>query len=369
MHRQRKGFTLIELLVVIAIIAILIGLLVPAVQKVREAAARAQCMNNLKQIGLATHNFESTFKYLPPGGTKWLGNTPPSLVTIILPYVEQANLYKLWNFTAADIGTGQFSGINNDPANDAPRLQQVPFFLCPSDGSSNVQTDPGGSGQPCGKNNYVGNIGTTADSRSREGNRVGIFNNQVTSTPTADPNYPLFSISSKLRILQISDGTSNTAMWSETKLSTATDHWSISNVYLLPINDPQYSLYTPTPGPPTVTESNPAAPIQGLTWGCNSWDYPPTSRISYRGLEYYRGLPAVSSNYTHTIPPNYQGFDCGDYPNFTTAHIAARSYHTGGVNVCFADGSVRFIADSIAFPTWQALGTRSAGDIPDSSQY
>ena len=137
MSQARRGFTLIELLVVIAIIAILIGLLVPAVQKVREAAARAQCQNNIKQISLATHNFESTYKYLPPGGMQWLGNTPPSLLTIILPYVEQANLYKLWNFTAADLNDN--NGIHNDAANDPARLQQVAFFLCPSDASSNTQ--------------------------------------------------------------------------------------------------------------------------------------------------------------------------------------------------------------------------------------
>src|ERR1700674_1144010 len=92
-NRGRAGFTLIELLVVIAIIAILIGLLVPAVQKVREAAARLQCSNNLKQFGLACHNYHSTFGYLPPGGATYVGGTPPSVQTIILPYVEQANLY------------------------------------------------------------------------------------------------------------------------------------------------------------------------------------------------------------------------------------------------------------------------------------
>jgi prepilin-type processing-associated H-X9-DG protein len=119
---------------------------------------------------------------------------------------------------------------------------------------------------------------------------------------------------------------------------------------------------------PSFSETNPAALIQGQTYRCNSWDYGPTNAIFYRGCEYYRGLVEMTS-YSHTVPPNYVGYDCGELTNFTAAHIAARSYHTGGVNVAFTDGSVRFIRDSIAFPTWQALGTRSAGDLPDSSQY
>jgi prepilin-type N-terminal cleavage/methylation domain-containing protein/prepilin-type processing-associated H-X9-DG protein len=362
---RRNGFTLIELLVVIAIIAILIGLLLPAVQKVREAAARMQCSNNLKQIGLACHNYESTFKYLPPGGAKWAGGAVPSTVVIILPYVEQANLYNLIDFT---------TDINSTGTNDAARIQQVPFYLCPSDGSSAYEPDLVNgkrTGPPIGKNNYVGSLGTTADQRSTETNRVGIFNFTATADATG-----VFTIQTKLRILQISDGTSNTAMWSETKLATSdrdlngssagTNWYDPTMVYILPNADQGWSNYTPQTGP-LFPENNPAALIQGMTWRCNSWDYPPTNAITYRGLEYFRGLPAVSGNYTHTVPPNYLGYDCGD-DSYNRAHIAARSYHTGGVNVCFADGSVHFISNTITFSAWQALGTRGGGEVVDGSQ-
>src|SRR5258707_5829215 len=138
----RRGFTLIELLVVIAIIAVLIGLLLPAVQKVREAAARMQCQNNLKQIVLASHNYESTNGYLPPGsGT--LAPAPatsaPSTLALILPYVEQANLYNLFNFNV---------DVNNTAVNAPARNQDVKIYLCPSDGSGATLLDPGGSGKP-----------------------------------------------------------------------------------------------------------------------------------------------------------------------------------------------------------------------------
>jgi prepilin-type N-terminal cleavage/methylation domain-containing protein/prepilin-type processing-associated H-X9-DG protein len=366
--KRRNGFTLIELLVVIAIIAILIGLLLPAVQKVREAAARMQCSNNLKQIGLATHNYESTFRYLPPGGFRWAAGATPSTVVIILPYVEQANLYNLMDFT---------TDINSGATNNAARTQQVPFYLCPSDGSSAFEPDfangVGGTrvgGAAIGRNNYVGSLGTTADQRSTESNRVGIFN----FTATASGGFNI--VSSKLRITGIADGTSNTAMWSETKLATsdrdlngssaATNWYDPTMVYILPAGDDGWSNYTPQTGT-LFNETNPNALIQGMTFKCNSWDYPPTNAITYRGLEYYRGLPAVSGNYTHTVPPNYQGYDCGN-DTYNAAHVAARSYHTGGVNVCFADGSVHFISNTIPFPVWQALGTRSGGEVVDGSQ-
>jgi prepilin-type N-terminal cleavage/methylation domain-containing protein/prepilin-type processing-associated H-X9-DG protein len=364
MSRVRKGFTLIELLVVIAIIAILIGLLVPAVQKVRAAAARIQCSNNLKQLGLACHNYHSTYNYLPPGGATWTGSTPPSMVVIVLPYVEQANLYNLFNFMAPN-------GLNNDVTNDLARTSQVPFLLCPSDSSTGVLNDPGtplpgNLNTTCGKCNYLGCIGTTADQHSTDSTHYGVFNYTVNTPASATAPYV---ITSKVTLSAITgaDGTSNTAMWSETTLGAhAGNYYDPTMIYLLPSTDPGYSILTPMTGP-LFNETNPAALIQGMTYRCNSWDYGPTNGITYRGLEYYRGL-APLTNYTHTIPPNYNGYDCGDDSTYNTAHIAARSYHTGGVNVCFADGSIHFISNGITFTTWQALGTRSAGDIVDGSQ-
>jgi prepilin-type N-terminal cleavage/methylation domain-containing protein/prepilin-type processing-associated H-X9-DG protein len=362
MSRRRSGFTLIELLVVIAIIGILIALLLPAVQKIREAAARMQCQNNLHQIGLATHNYENANGYLPPGQATYPVVTPPitspgSILALLLPYMEQSNKYNLFDFTQ-DIN----SGANNGGA----RLQDVKSYLCPSDGANGGINY--GTGL-YGRSNYYGNIGTTADTHSSDSLRVGIFNFQasVQNGSVVPSHLPIVAVSS-------GDGTSNTAMFSETKRSTVNggswpvsgDDYNPTNIYLLPGTDAGWSPYTPQFGP-LFNETNPAALFVGSTYRCNAWDYGPTSRISYRGWQYYRAIPEMQT-YTHTVPPNYQGYDCGDY-SITMAHIAARSYHSGGVNVCFADGSVHFISNNINFATWQALGTRSGGEVVDSSQY
>jgi prepilin-type N-terminal cleavage/methylation domain-containing protein/prepilin-type processing-associated H-X9-DG protein len=355
--RRRSAFTLIELLVVIAIIAILIGLLVPAVQKVRAAAARAQCSNNLKQIGLAAHSYHDANKKLPPGsGTLAVGaSSAPSTLALILPYLEQANLYNQFNFTV---------DVNNTAANAVARDQDVPVYLCPSDGSSATVNDPGGSGLPAGRSNYFGNVGTTADQRSTDMSRAGIFN--FTYSAATTPATPRL-VTNKVRLTDISDGSSNTCMFAETTRSMVSsgNNYDKTMVYILPTSDDGWSVASPQVGT-LYNETNASAWFTGNTYKCNSWDYGPTNIIRYRGLEYYRALPQTN-HYTHTVPPNYNGYDCGD-SSFTMAHIAARSYHTGGVNVCFADGSVHFISDGITFTTWQALGTRAANDIVDGSQ-
>ncbi|CAN5126054.1 DUF1559 domain-containing protein [soil metagenome] len=343
---MRQAFTLLELLVVIAVIAVLIGLLVPAVQKVREAAARINCSNNLKQISLAILNYESTYSQFPPG----LGLPPnasvsgrASVLAVILPYMEQANRYNRFDLT---------QDILTSPINDFARKQDIKNYLCPSDGSTGGIDY--GSGL-YGRSNYLGNIGTTADLRSMDGRRIGIFNYNVTGSGT---------LSTKVTIANVGDGTSNTALYSETTRSTVNGgNWPVpsgmdadnsTNIHLVP--NAIFNKLTPT------------LPIgNGTTPACDDWNFPQTTRMANRGWQYFLAIPEMMT-YTHTVPPNYSGFDCGDY-NLTMAHMAARSYHTGGVNMAFVDGSVHFLNNTIDFATYQALGTRAGNETINSLNF
>jgi prepilin-type N-terminal cleavage/methylation domain-containing protein/prepilin-type processing-associated H-X9-DG protein len=348
---HRGAFTLIELLVVIAIIAVLIGLLLPAIQKVRAAAARLKCQNNLKQLGVGALNYESTYQTLPPGAgplpdqTRWgTSNQRPSVQVMILPYLEQANKYNQFDFT---------EDVNASPVNAAARMQDVPVYLCPADPSTAVQLV---SGAPNGRSNYFGSLGGNAYCRTTDGQTGGVFYFEIKTVLLARGGRP-----GAVRLLEITDGTSSTAMFSEVLRGYNTGPNLPQDARLVSGSD------WVTDGPRVVggTDRMPA---------CNSAT---AVALHYGGLAYFRDLLSTSL-YSHTVPPNFQGGDCldntqrpGELPNSAlwAGHVAARSAHGGGVNVLFCDGSVHFVRDAIDPGVWYNLGTRAGGEVVDSSQY
>ncbi len=301
MTRRHSAFTLIELLVVIAIIAILIGLLLPAVQKVREAAARAKCSNNLKQIGLALHNYHSAIGQLPAGGDA-LGF---SAHAYLLPYLEQDNLYRTINFTV----------VPTSAANAGPLGTTIAGLLCPSDPQSQLPAGQGG-------NNYVWNYGSDILFRSNTGSGPFVF---------AGTSY---------RLTDIGDGTSNTSAFAERRkgdfnngiITLATDLFGVS--------------------------AAPTTPDQAVS-ACDS--FTPTSFGSQFRSDYgSQWLQALHyTMYQHVGLPNTKG--CAFPP--ANCAMSANSAHINGLNVVLCDGSVRFVSNGISMQSWRALGTRNAGDI------
>jgi prepilin-type processing-associated H-X9-DG protein len=207
----------------------------------------------------------------------------------------------------------------------------VNIFLCPSDPSTGQRSDSGG---PFGKNNYYANLGTNGNWRNANPSTGGPFYNN-----------------SKVKFADILDGTGNTAFFAEVKRGVA----------------PQTNRYDATIIPSATwdaTLSNPPATNYEFTPlpACNAGNTNPThSYHNSIGLKYYRGRHPYCY-YTHTLPPNREGPDCISHTSNNSGHFGSRSYHPGGVNALFGDGSVRFIKSAISFPVWQALGTRAGGE-------
>ena len=214
MQERRRGFTLIELLVVISIIAVLIALLLPAVQSAREAARRAQCTNNLKQIGIACHNYVSSFKVLPFGkGETYGGGAAPyarwSAQSQLLIYIEQGNLFNSINFSLAPETPGMAGDVAFMPAyqntnrDNATRSRiQIAMFLCPSDATDPASVVPGWPGG----NSYLGNMQTWA---------CDLGDQNPSSVSPGDTPHGIFYYHSWVKLAQITDGPSNTAFFSE----------------------------------------------------------------------------------------------------------------------------------------------------------
>ncbi|WP_406700447.1 DUF1559 domain-containing protein [Singulisphaera sp. Ch08] len=354
MRRVRRGFTLIELLVVIAIIAVLIALLLPAVQAAREAARRSQCTNNLKQMALATLNFENANSHLPPAYGPYAiadgGSSRASTQALILGFLEQSALYNAFNFQI---------DVHSNRGNLTAQTQLVSAYICPSDPQS-VRLIGGAAGLPLGYNNYMISSGASA-SPEGPGSTVAAYQEANTAnfgpfsfpaldrTGTAATN-PNFRVCKPARLAEITDGTSNTAMWSETRRSRGTTGATTD----LPANDPLAVV--------RLAAINNQIPDAGCT------TQSPSNYGTYRGQSYHRAGVCWTHLYSHTMTPNSKNRDCAS-DSVLNGHIAARSFHSGGVNASFCDGSVRFFKDSISLVTWRALGSRAGGEIISADSY
>ncbi|QDU22197.1 DUF1559 domain-containing protein [Urbifossiella limnaea] len=323
---RRRAFTLIELLVVIAIIAILIGLLLPAVQKVREAAARIKCQNNLKQIGLAMHNFEGTEQKLPPA--RLTSSLVHSALSRLLPYCEQAALRQLVDYNVS-ISTG---------TNVTAGSTRLPFGVCPSD-PANGQV-PGFATQ--GTNYLVTN--GTGTLRDAAGN--------ATDTVHLNIGDGLFQLTPR-RFADVIDGLSNTAAFSESLLGNGSPPPSGAAP-----PDPRTAILrvtTATTVPYLTSSRSPDMPGLCQSPGSGTW-------VADRANNWLNGHLTFSI-YNHHFTPNQAGaWDCKNSSN-SQALVAARSFHTSGVNVLLADGSVRFVTDRVPVNTWRALATVAGGEV------
>jgi prepilin-type processing-associated H-X9-DG protein/prepilin-type N-terminal cleavage/methylation domain-containing protein len=345
MARRRSAFTLVELLVVIAIIAVLIALLVPAVQKVRAAAGLAQCQNNLKQIGLALHAYHNSNRRFPPAvvmpyasrdidGSANHAISPfgPNWAVFILPYVEQDALYQQAN-PGSYPGTGKLADF---PSYNLSWRQirgaQIATFLCPADvGHDTPFSDPNGSPAESGwaRGNYAASNGA-GDADHSIGGPPDLSEDPFRGVPKG----PVMAINYGARLADITDGTANTFLVHEVRVGVGPADrrgtWAMGFPGASIVNGGQQN--NPTPN----NMLDEADEIEGCA---NFW---------------YPGIGTTD------------GMGCVNDPKAGSEGATARSRHNGGVNACFADGHVQFINNSISRYTWVLLQSTNDGLTPDN---
>jgi prepilin-type N-terminal cleavage/methylation domain-containing protein/prepilin-type processing-associated H-X9-DG protein len=347
MTGMRRGFTLIELLVVIAIIAVLVGLLLPAVQAAREAARRIQCTNNLKQIGLAVQNYHDAVGTLPLGCVVTFdrANNPIfqgwGITARILPYLEDQNKFNACNLSLP----------NETPENDTGMRIGTSTYLCPSDGQNRVIFID--DGQPRNNTNYAFNRGDWY-----------VWGGSARAPQPSSP----FRANACVRLAGITDGLSNTLFAADVKTHTP---------YLLNCTGLTYaplaaqSMPGPNDHPATIPQytgcSGPIAELRPDS-GHSEWEDGNTSQAGF--------TTAWPPN--KVTPGSFNGVQVADTDLIaireenggpTFAAVTARSYHPGGVNALFGDGSVHFVKNTTSGQVWRALGTVSGGEVISADAY
>ncbi len=324
--RSRRGFTLIELLVVVSIIGLLIALLLPAVQGSREASRRQVCLNNLKQIGLALANYETTHGAYPFGVG---GGGPPGFVprwssqSQLLPFLEQAPVFNALNFAGLPWAHHPTFGTPNQTA----ILTRIAGFLCPSDAD---RINDRAEATSC--NNYRACAGTLP------------YNLAADSPDGSGRNDGSFWFQSVVRVSSIRDGLTFTAAFSERCLGNPARP------------DPKGDYYLSGQTIATCLRTDPATTprfISSLEWSGQRWT---DGNIFY-------------TRYHHGIVPNGPSCNFGDRDDDGQAVVTATSRHPGGVNLLLAGGSARFVKDSVALAVWRALGTVAGGEVIGDDQY
>ncbi len=373
---RRRGFTLIELLVVVAIIAVLIALLLPAVQSAREAARRAQCNNNLKQLGLAVHNYISQNNVFPAStmfGGPLVGSWGycPSWAVAILPNLEQTPLYNAVNF---DYDMSQL-------VNTTVSYSALAAFLCPSE---NQKVRPGAPvWAPWAPTNYFGNNGGPQPLMPYTGTIVIPYapatpiNAAAIGVPVGAQGWPTNGDMAWFGVEAVVDGTSNTALFSEKLQGTVPG--------------------TPLPYAGNTTSGKRDAFPGGPNWpGASEFWTPGNYNVAVAAVKACQGIPGTTqaaslsyyvgmswsmqyiwdwatNAYNHYNTPNklscQSSSSLGWSVGYTNGAFPPTSNHPGGVNLCFSDGHVQFIKDSISTQIFWAIGTKALGEVVSSDQY